>query len=79
MGWGSKYLKKKYIFYFFVGEKLDKSKAVKPKLCKENYGTDRDGNRGIIISWYECPNCGTEILDYIERCTSCNQLLDLEE
>lgn len=61
---------------------MDKEKAVRPKIVKERYGTDRDGNRGIWVKWYECPNCGAEIdFDYEEenRCSSCNQLLDLGE
>lgn len=59
---------------------MDKEKAVQPLIVKEKYGTDLDGNRGIWINWIECPNCGEEIIFTIEnRCSSCNQLLDLGE
>jgi hypothetical protein len=28
------------------------------RIVDHNYGADRDGNRGIMIEWFECPNCG---------------------
>ena len=30
------------------------------EMSESNYGADRDGNRGITISWLECPVCGLE-------------------
>ena len=27
-------------------------------MTDKNYGADRDGRRGIDISWQECPECG---------------------
>lgn len=27
-------------------------------IIDNNYGADRDGNRGIYQEWYECPECG---------------------
>lgn len=27
------------------------------KFVRENYGADADGNRGMIITYYECEEC----------------------
>ena len=33
-----------------------------PKIIEELYGDDADGNRGIWITYEECPKCGSDDL-----------------
>jgi len=28
------------------------------KIVDNNYGADRDGNRGMYMEWWECDDCG---------------------
>lgn len=49
----------------------------RPIVTYENYGTDADGNRGMLIKWVECP-CGAILDSDEDRCPDCQQLIDWE-
>jgi hypothetical protein len=51
-----------------------------PHIHTENEFDDADGNRGIKVTYVECPNCGTEIdeLNGLPRCIECGQVISWE-
>jgi DNA-directed RNA polymerase subunit M/transcription elongation factor TFIIS len=57
---------------------IEKEIPKSPKIYTENEFTDADGNRGIKITYVECPNCGTEIDEIrgLPRCIECGQMID---
>ena len=32
-----------------------------PKRFQTTEGSDRDGNRGVLVTWLRCPECGENI------------------
>lgn len=57
---------------------IEKEKAKSPVIHTENEFTDLDGNRGLKVTYVECPNCGAEIdeLNGLPRCIECGQRID---
>ena len=57
---------------------LQKEIAKSPIVYTENEFTDADGNRGMKVTYIECPNCRTEIdeLRGFPRCIECGQRIE---
>ena len=74
----------KYISYdeYFKQKEYETNKELnipkKPIVRKFNEYDDADGNRGELVTYIECPNCGCEISGESDRC-ECGQLLDIDE
>ena len=58
---------------------VKKEIALLPKQEKENYGEDADGNRGIEIIMFVCPECEEELDEKGYYCKYCGQKIDRDK
>ncbi len=49
----------------------DCGKTVVPEVEREMYGTDADGNRGMLVEDFTCPICGGNDLEDFTTCDLC--------